>query len=152
MSTLAWVRLDTAMPRNQKILSLMAMKDGHRAGFVWLCSLSYAGEQGTDGFIPAPALPMIHARQADADRLVEVGLWLPQPGGWAINDWADYQQTNAETQARTARMKAMAELRWGKRKAMPDALPDAMPTALPSAMQRRGEERRGLRGEGGSVA
>jgi hypothetical protein len=40
------------MPRNQKILTLLAMKDGHRAAFVYVCSLSYAGEQGTDGLIP----------------------------------------------------------------------------------------------------
>jgi hypothetical protein len=133
MSTLAWVRLDTAMPRNQKILTLLASRDGHRAAFVWLCSLSYAGEQGTDGFIPSPALMMIHARQVDADRLVEVGLWRACPGGWLIHDWADYQQTNAETEARTARAKAAAEARWGKRRAMPDAMQDAMRDALPHA-------------------
>ena len=117
MSTLAWVRLDTAMPRNQKVLALTALKDGHRAAFVWLCSLSYAGEQGTDGFIPFPALAMIHGRPVDANRLVDVGLWVPMPGGWVIHDWADYQQSNAETEKRTARAKAMAEARWSKARA-----------------------------------
>lgn len=102
------------MPRNGKVLALLAMKDGHRAAFVWLCGLAYAGEQGTDGFIPSPALPMIHGRQVDADRLVEVGLWHPKPGGWETHDWRDYQQTNAETEKRTARAKAMAEARWGR--------------------------------------
>ena len=121
------------MPRNQKILTLLAMKEGHRAAFVYICSLSHAGEQGTDGFIPSPALPIIHGRKTDADKLVEVGLFTPCPGGWNIHDWADYQQTNAETEKRTARMRAMAEARWGKRKAMPEAMPDAMPTALPNA-------------------
>lgn len=114
MSTLAWVRLDTAMPRNHKVLTLLAMKDGHRTAFVWLSSWCYAGEQGTDGFIPTTALPFIHGRQADATRLVEVGLWVPAMGGWNIHDWADYQQTNADTEKRTARAKAMAEARWGK--------------------------------------
>ena len=148
MSTLAWVRLDTAMPRNQKVLTLLGMKDGHRAAFVWLSSWCYAGEQGTDGFIPKPALGLIHGREVDAERLCEVGLWHAKPGGWEINDWGDYQQTNAETEARTVRAKAAAAARWGKRHAMHDAMQDA----LPNAMQRRGEERRGLRGEGGSVA
>jgi hypothetical protein len=140
------------MPRNQKILTLLGMKEGHRAAFVWLCGLSYSGEQGTDGFIPTPALAMIHGRKSDADKLVEVGLWHTRPGGWETNDWGDYQQTNEETQKRTARMKAMAESRWGKHRAMLDAMPTAMPHALPEAMQRRGEERRGLRGEGGHLA
>ena len=156
MSTLAWVRLDTAMPRNHKVLALLSMPQGHRAAFAWMCSMAHAGEQGTDGFIPTSALPYIHARTADAKRLVEVGLWKQCPGGWLIHDWADYQQTNAETQARTARARAAAEVRWGKRKAMQeamhDALPDAMQPPTDRAMQRRGQARRGLRGEGGSVA
>lgn len=114
MSTLAWVRLDTAMPRNQKVLILTGMRDGHRAAFVWLCGLAYSGEQGTDGFIPAPALPLIHGRPSDADRLVEVGLWHPHPGGWTVNDWAEYQQTNEETKRRTERARKAAEYRWGK--------------------------------------
>ena len=114
MSTLAWVRLDTAMPRNQKVLALTALKEGHRAAFVYLCSLAYAGEQGTDGFIPYPALTMIHGRPVDANKLVDVGLWVPAPGGWSVHDWADYQQSNAETEKRTKRAKAMAEARWSK--------------------------------------
>lgn len=114
MSTLAWVRLDTALPRNQKIITLSGLKDGHRAAFVWVCSLTYAGEQGTDGFIPRPALPMIHGRPLDAQRLVEVGLWHAKDGGWLINDWAEYQQTNADTELRTKRAKIAAAARWGK--------------------------------------
>lgn len=114
MSTLAWIRLDTAMPRNHKILTLVSMKDGQRAAFAYVCSLAYAGEQGTDGFVPEPALPMIHAKPNDVQRLLEVGLWHARPGGYEINDWADYQQTSAETDARTKRAKAAAAARWGK--------------------------------------
>jgi len=116
VSTLAWVRLDTALPRNQKIITLSGMKDGHRAAFVWVCSLTYAGEQGTDGFIPRPALPMVHGRQVDAQKLVEVGLWIPREGGWQINDWCEYQQTNAETELRTKKAQIAAAARWGKEK------------------------------------
>ncbi len=113
MSGLAWVRLDTAFPRNHKVLAAVEAKDGHRAMFVYVCALAYAGEQGTDGFLPRPALPMIHGRQADADRLVDVGLWQLVNGGWQINDWADYQQSNEETKRRKARARAAAEVRWG---------------------------------------
>lgn len=114
MSGLAWVRLDTAIPRNHKMLALTDMKDGHRAGFVYLCSLAYAGEQGTDGFIPRPALPMIHGRPVEASKLCDVGLWLARDGGWQINDWADYQQTNDETKQRTDRARIAAAARWGR--------------------------------------
>ena len=33
---LPWIRLDTSMPDNPKILGLETVKDGHRAGFMWL--------------------------------------------------------------------------------------------------------------------
>ncbi len=85
MSGLAWVRLDTAFPRNHKVLAAVEAKDGHRA----------------------------MGRQADADRLVDVGLWQLVNGGWQINDWADYQQSNEETKRRKARARAAAEVRWG---------------------------------------
>lgn len=117
MSGLAWVRLDTAFPRNHKVLALLDGKDGHRAAFVYLCGLAYCGEQGTDGFLPRPALPLLHGKPTDATRLVEVGLWELHNGGWQINDWADYQQSNDETRTRRARAKAAAEVRWGRRHA-----------------------------------
>lgn len=115
MSTLAWVKLSTEFPRNHKTLALLDMKDGHRAGFVYLSSLCYAGEQGTDGFIPRPGLLYAHGRPQDADKLVDVGLWVPTPGGFQIHDWADHQQTNAETAERTRKAKLAAEIRWAKR-------------------------------------
>lgn len=37
------------------------------------------------------------------------------------------------------------------RHALPDAMQNAMRDAMRNAMQRRGEERRGLRGEGGHL-
>ena len=72
---LPWVRLDTAFPYNPKLLAMVAEKDGHRAGLVYVCSLGYSGAHGTDGFIPKEALPFIHGRPVDADRLVRNGFW-----------------------------------------------------------------------------
>lgn len=112
---LPWVRLDTAFPSNPKLLAMLAEKDGHRAGLVYLCSLGYAGGHGTDGFIPREALPFIHARQSDAERLVRHGFWWTQPGGWLINGWDEKQESNVETQERRKRAQAAAAARWGKR-------------------------------------
>lgn len=114
MSTLAWVRLDTGFPRNHKVLALMDQKDGPRAAFVYVCSLAFCGEQGTDGFIPAPGLTWIHGRKKDAEALVEVGLWTACPGGWMIHDWREYQPSHEESERRTARAKAAAEARWSR--------------------------------------
>lgn len=117
MSGLAWVRLDTSFPRNHKFLQLLEYKDGRSTGFVYLCALAYCGEQGTDGYIPRPALTSIlHGRLIDAERLVDVGLWKPHVGGWEVNDWDEYQQTTDESKARSARAKAAAQRRWSEKK------------------------------------
>lgn len=112
---LQWVRLDTAFPRNHKLLALIGGREGHRAGMVYLCSLAYAGEQGTDGFVPREALPLIHGRTVDAGRLVAAGLWHSDPGGWLINDWAEYQPSTDETKRRSDKARSAAMARWHDR-------------------------------------
>lgn len=109
---LTWVRLDTAFPRNHKLLALLGGREGHRAALAYLCGLAYAGEQGTDGFIPREALPLVHGRPAEAKRLVEVRLWVAEPGGWLINDWTEYQPSTAETDLRSKKARAAALARW----------------------------------------
>jgi hypothetical protein len=118
---LPWVRLDTGFPVNQKLLAMLRRKDGHRAAFVYLCSLSISGGQGTDGFISTETLPFAHGRNADSELLVEFGFWIPQPGGWLINGWDEFQPSNDETQMRRKRAQAAAEHRWSDHEAMTDA-------------------------------
>lgn len=110
---LPWVRLDTSIPRNHKILALLQDKDGYRAFTVYVCSMAYSGEQGTAGFVPDLALPFIHGRKADADRLVKHGFWEPNPGGWTIHDWAGFQAAGEEAEMRKRRARDAAYARWG---------------------------------------
>jgi hypothetical protein len=109
---LPWVRLDTSFPRNPKLLALVAEKDGYRAALVYVCMLAYSGEQGTDGFIPREALPFVHARHADVTRLVTHSFVYPQPGGWLIHGWAEFQESTEETKNRRIRAQAGAAARW----------------------------------------
>jgi len=109
---LPWVRLDTAFPTNPKLLAMLTEKDGHRAGLVYVCSLGYCGAHGTDGFIPREALPFIHGRSMDAERLVRHGFWRGQPGGWLIHGWDEFQESSTETQERRRRAQAGAAARW----------------------------------------
>lgn len=113
---LQWVRLDTSFPRNHKLLALLGAREGHRAGLVYICGLAYAGEQGTDGFIPREALAQIHGRTQEAKRLVETGLWHADPGGWLINDWTEYQPSNEETEMRSKKARSAAMARWHEKK------------------------------------
>jgi hypothetical protein len=113
-----WVRLDTGFPRNHKTLAL-AYTGQHTAIVTYICGLAYSGEQETDGFIPAEALPWVHGTPAAADALVYCGLWDPQPGGWIIHDWDSYQPSTAEMQARSKRAQAAAFTRWDAHKDNP---------------------------------
>lgn len=109
--SLPWVRLDTQFPHNPKILELVEDRQ-YRAAFVYVCALSYVGGQGTDGYIPRLALPLIHGTRKDAEALVSVGLWTPTPTGWDVNGWHDKQASSEEHVARKARAKAAAMKRW----------------------------------------
>ena len=108
MSGLPWVRFDTDLPDNPKILELLSRRAGHAAGFVYCCSLAYAGRHGTDGFIPRAALSRIHGRQSDAASLVSAGLWAEVDNGWEIHGWEEYQQASTTTDAIRSKQKAGA--------------------------------------------
>jgi len=111
---LPWVRLDTAFPTNPKLLAMLAEKDGYRAAVAYICGLSWSGAHGTAGFITSEALPFIHCRPADADRLTAHGFWLPEPDGWTVNGWAEHQSAGEEEQARSAKARKAAQARWEK--------------------------------------
>jgi len=111
---LPWVRLDTAMPDHPKILDLIEHRDGRAAAFVWVCSLAYAGKHGTDGFIPKGALARCNGQSKHALLLVAAGLWKDEGVGWTIPGWEEYQESNAETQARSDKARRAAFARWGK--------------------------------------
>lgn len=115
---LPWVRLDTAMPDNTKVLHLIeSHKDGMAAAFVWVCSIAYSGKHGTDGFISRSALARCNGKAVHARLLVEHQFWKDEGVGWTIHDFNEYQESNEETQARSERARLAAFKRWGK--AMP---------------------------------
>jgi hypothetical protein len=105
-----WVRLAHDMYRNPKVMVLMHRQQ-HRSVAVYCCGLAWCGDHRQDGFIPAFALAQIHGRASDAAHLCEVGLWLPVDGGWVVNDWDAWQDTNDIRQARTERMRGLANIR-----------------------------------------
>lgn len=92
-----WYRKDVGWVDHPKVLELLSMRDGFRAVVVWDASIAYAARHGTDGVIRPSVLPRIHGRKADAERLVKVGLWDEHPEGWAVHDFADYQQLSQVT-------------------------------------------------------
>jgi hypothetical protein len=110
---LPWVRLDTGFAQNPKILHLIEDKKW-QAVTVYVASLGYSGQHGTDGFIPNAALPFVHGTKKQATDLVNVGLWVPGSGGYDINGWSEFQPSDEETKQRRERARAAAELRWAR--------------------------------------
>jgi hypothetical protein len=100
---------------------MVGEKDGHRAALVYLCGLAYSGAHGTDGFISREALPFIHGRQSDAERLCRHVFWRAQTGGWLINGWTEFQESSVETQERRKRAQAGAAARWNGHEAQTGA-------------------------------
>jgi hypothetical protein len=107
-----WVRLDASFPRNHKVLAVLAQRDGYRTMFVYMCGLAYCGEQETDGYIPREALAFIHARPADAARLVEARFWFEHDGGWRVHNWEEFQPSSEEMKQRRVRAEAGSAARW----------------------------------------
>jgi len=114
MAVLPWVRLDSGMPENPKIGTVISRTGGHKAAFMYLCALSYSGKHGTYGTIPKAALPFIHGTTKEAKMLVEAGLWTTTKTGWEIHDWDTYQPTEEYVNTRKEKARKAAKARWAK--------------------------------------
>lgn len=114
MAGLRWIRLDTDMFDNPKLLYLQDDKR-FRAIVTHLHAMCYSGKHGLGGFLPKAALRVLGATSVDATHLVTGGLWEPAPGGWQINDWDEYQLSDGETARRSDKAKKAAAARWAVR-------------------------------------
>lgn len=104
--SLPWVRLDSNIATHDKVLRLLAQKDGHRAFTLYICALGYAGAHGTDGRIESYALPVVHGTERLAALLVAVGLWEPDHAGddkaWRIRNYLQRQELAVVAEAKRA--------------------------------------------------
>lgn len=114
MAGVKWIRIDTQMFENPKLLYLK--EDGkYRAIVAHLEAMAYSGAQGLGGFLPKAAVKRIDVTPGDIKRLIDEDLWQPVPGGWQINDWAEYQLTGEEIERRSERGRKAAAARWNHR-------------------------------------
>lgn len=91
---MTWVKIDDGAAQHPKLL-----RAGPNAVALWLAGLCYANRYHTDGLIPRSALGALYpsdlmstrARNNAAAQLVRVGLWLADPEGWRVHEYALYQ-------------------------------------------------------------
>lgn len=111
MAGVKWIRLDTQMFENHKLLYLKEDKQ-FRAIVVHLEAMTYSGRQGLAGFVPKAALRKIDATVKEANILAAAGLWDIAPGGWMIHGWAEYQLSAEDMERRRDRAQKGAAARW----------------------------------------
>lgn len=94
---LPWVRLDSNIASHDKILALFSDPSPKKwqAFSCYVCGIAWSGGQGTDGFIPRTALPMIHGTAPVARLLEKYGLWDEARVGWNIRNYDRRQQSSA---------------------------------------------------------
>jgi hypothetical protein len=116
---LPWVRVDSDLAQNPKILDLIA-ENGQRgmaAAFMFVCSIGYSAAHNTDGSIRKAALASIHGTPVLARLLVDSGLWEPFEKGWQITKYAEHQPTMAMREAiekaKSEAGRKAANARWG---------------------------------------
>lgn len=110
---LNWLRLDVTLPWNPKVLALLQLRGGDRALCVYIFSLCYCTEHGTDGSVPASAREFIHTNPRSTELLLQAGFWEQTADGWKVHDFADYQVTRPTSKARSDHARKAAEARWG---------------------------------------
>jgi hypothetical protein len=101
---MSWVKLDDNAPDHPKLIGL------DDATFrLWIGGLCYCARHGTDGLIPAEALPKLAPPRkaiALANALVRAGLWHPRgehdcvPGSYEVHDFLEYHPTAEASRAR----------------------------------------------------
>lgn len=108
---LPWVRMDVNMPSHDKILALLSDPSPKRwqAAASYQFSIMWSGGHGTDGHIPAAALPFVHATTTTARLLVVYRLWREETAGWSIVNFAERQELEVITAAKAEGRRVAAE-------------------------------------------
>lgn len=98
---MAWVKLDTGIFRNPKVVTV-----GADAKLLYVAGICYAGDNLTDGLIPANALPILAAeatirnvKKATAE-LVNAGLWVTSDTGFEVHDYLEHNSRSGDVQAK----------------------------------------------------
>jgi hypothetical protein len=128
----AYLKVDDNAPWHPKQL-----KAGPLACWLWLCGLAYACRHATDGLLPAEAIPTLCPDAvAQAERLVDVGLWDRVEGGFRIHDFLDWNDSAAHRRAKMAE-KTARQAKWREQRRDGRRTTGASPVDAPETHGRR---------------
>ena len=126
-----WFKVDDGFWSHPKVLGL-----SDSAIALWVRAGSWCSQQLTDGFVPDSARTLLGIREMSAgvttaDELVDADLWSEEAGGWAFNDWSEYQPSKSSVEERRAadrRRKAEARAARQAKRDMSARNPDGLRT------------------------
>ena len=152
-----WFRVDDNLAFHHKVVAA-----GNAAMGLWVRAGSMCSAQLTDGFVPDHMVAALGGK-AQAQRLVAVGLWCREDGGYRFHEWAERQPSAADVKAAAEKQGVSGSLgnhrRWHLRKGVinpecefcqagdtsrsgrkadrvPDASPDTPPESGPNPPSR----------------
>lgn len=104
---LPWVRLDANIATHDKIVHLLSDPSAKKwqASASYMFALAWSGGQGTDGFVPAAALPFVHGTAQTARLLEKYQLWEVATAGWTIRNFDTRQELNIIAEGKRAAQK-----------------------------------------------
>jgi hypothetical protein len=115
---MTWIKLDAGFPDHPKVALA-----GWKAAWLYVCGLTYCSRYLTDGLIPKAQVKRLTdmPRAVDeAQRLIDVGLWLEHDNHYEVHDYTTWQtpasKVEADKEAGKARAKASYDLRAKKRR------------------------------------
>lgn len=123
MVLVTWFKIDDAFWSHPK-----TMKSSPTALALFVRAGSYAAGHLTDGVIEETVLPLFGPLSAAAEELVGVGYWEPHEKGFLFHDWADYQPSKEEIEARRQQDRQRKQ-EWRERRGKRSA-PEPQPLAL----------------------
>lgn len=138
---MTWFAVDDSFHGHPKLAELEAGKRFAEAIALWTMAGSWCAHHLTDGHVPAAQLRKLVPFQPTpaANELVRIGLWEVAEGGYQFRDWADYQPTREEVEARRAKSAArtrksrrMASVGSGASNSVTNAATDGASSALPT--------------------
>lgn len=97
---MTWIKLDTSVFRNRKVLRLT---DAQQLAYIRL--LAWAGESADDGYLPTHAIRAIPMSPKTAEALEAADLLIRNGNGWHIHDWDDHQGSLIERRRKDAERK-----------------------------------------------
>ncbi len=130
-----WFKVDDGFHGHPKVVMLSTSAVG-----LWLLAGTWSAQYLTDGKVPTGTVGRLGGSPADADELVDAGLWHAAPGGYQFHEWAEYQPTKAVVEAeRSAARDRMAAVRAKRKGVLANAQADdggSSPMVRPNADER----------------